>query len=141
MDGRPVWILASDVSDRALEVARQGIYPNQKARKVPLALLRRYFLKGEGRVKVKPELHKMVEFRKINLNDPFHRRLRNFDVVFCRNVIIYFDRQMQKELMEKFYRVLRPGGYFFLGHSETLHGIATEFEFVRASIYRKPLTD
>ena len=137
-DRKPLWVLASDISDSALETARQGIYPDDKMRNVPTHLLHRYFLKGNGRVRVKPELKNLVEFRKINLDGAFHRQLRDFDIVFCRNVIIYFDRQTQEELMAKYYEVLHPGGYLFLGHSETLHGMATGFEFVTASIYREP---
>jgi len=138
MAGRQVRILATDISDSALDIAREGVYVDDKMRNVPKQLLYRYFLKGNGRVKVKPELQQMVEFQKLNLNDPFHLKLRDFDIVFCRNVIIYFDRQTQEELMMKYYQVLRPGGYLFLGHSETLHGMGTDFDFVMASVYRKP---
>jgi len=136
--GRPVSILASDISDSALRTAREGIYPEDKVSGIPVVLLHKYFLKGAGRVKVKPELQRLIEFDKINLNDPFQRQLKGFDIVFCRNVIIYFDRQTQEELMMKYYEVLRPGGYLFLGHSETLHGMATDFEFIMASVYQKP---
>ncbi|MFH1742293.1 MAG: protein-glutamate O-methyltransferase [bacterium] len=136
--GRTVVILASDISDTALSTARAGIYPEDKVSGIPLTLLHKYFLKGNERVKVKPELQRLVKFDKINLNDSFHRRLKDFDIVFCRNVIIYFDRQTQEELMLKYYEVLRPGGYLFLGHSETLHGMATDFQFIMASVYRKP---
>lgn len=138
MPGRQVRILATDISDSALDTARQGVYADDKVRNIQKQLLYRYFLKGNDRVKVKPELQQMVEFRKLNLNDPFHLKLRDFHIVFCRNVIIYFDRQTQEELMRKYFQVLRPGGYLFLGHSETLHGMGTEFDFVMASVYRKP---
>ena len=137
--GRAVAILASDISDTALRTAREGIYTEDKVNGIPRDLLHKYFLKGAGRVKVKPELQRLIEFAKINLNDPFQRQLNGFDIVFCRNVIIYFDRETQEELMLKYYEVLRPGGYIFLGHSETLHGMATRFEFIMASVYRKPI--
>ncbi|MBI1389517.1 MAG: methyltransferase domain-containing protein [bacterium] len=132
-------LLASDISETILRAAVTGIYAEEKVRPVPAPLLRKYFLKGDGRFKVKPELAQTVTFKKINLKLDFQRALSGFDVIFCRNVLIYFNRESQHEIIAKHWHVLRPGGYLFLGHSETLHGCSIPFEYIAPSVYRKPV--
>ncbi len=136
-------ILASDISSRVLETARKGIYSEGATEAVPFELKRKYMMRGKGGQKglcrIVPELCNRIRFQRINLNTG-----RNFginarmDIIFCRNVIIYFDRETQKQLFEKFYTQLVPGGYLFIGHSETLHGINDRFKAVTVATYRKP---
>lgn len=132
-----VKILASDISARVLETALAGIYEDDKVECISLPLRRQFFLKGTARYKIKPFIQKLVEFRQINLKDPFSFSRDYFDIIFCRNVIIYFDRPTQTKLMQKYWDCLKPGGHLFLGHSESLNGIFDGFRFVTASIYKK----
>ncbi len=135
-------ILASDISTRVLKIARLGIYQEASTSCVPHAIKRRFFLKGkgsqEGLCRVAPEIRRKIQFQRINLNsgEDFGIRIR-MDIIFCRNVIIYFDKETQKRLFKKFYAQLNPGGYLFIGHSETLHGISDQFEPVAVATYRK----
>ena len=136
-------VLASDISTRVLEIAQKGIYSESAIEPVPSALKRRYLMRGKGSQKgfsrVVPELRNRVLFRRVNLNNGRDFGLRTpMDMIFCRNVIIYFDRETQRTLFEKFYAQLVPGGYLFIGHSETLHGINDRFEAVAVASYRKP---
>jgi chemotaxis protein methyltransferase CheR len=136
-------VLASDISTRVLEIAAKGIYPEGATEPVPSDLKRRYIMRGKGSRKgfcrVVPELRNRLQFRRINLNGGRHFGIRTrMDIIFCRNVIIYFDRETQKKLFEKFYAQLVPGGYLFIGHSETLHGINDRFTAVAVATYKKP---
>jgi len=136
----PGWtfeILASDISETILRHAITGIYEESKVSPIPMNLLRKYFLRGNKRYKVKPETGQNIKFMKINLKLDFHRNLSNFDVVFCRNVLIYFNRETQQNIIQKCWQVLRPGGYLFLGHSETLQGMETQFQYILPAIYQK----
>jgi chemotaxis protein methyltransferase CheR len=136
-------ILASDISTRVLKIARMGIYQESSTQCVPDGIKRRFFLKGkgsqEGLCRVVPEIRNKIQFSRINLNngEDFGIRTR-MDIIFCRNVIIYFDRETQKRLFNKFYNQLNPGGYLFIGHSETLHGISEQFVPVAVASYMKP---
>jgi chemotaxis protein methyltransferase CheR len=136
-------ILASDISTRVLKIARNGIYQETSTECVPSAIKRRFFLRGkdsqEGLCRVVPEIRNRIQFHRINLNNGKDFGIRTkMDIIFCRNVIIYFDRETQKRLFQKFYTQLIPGGYLFIGHSETLHGINDQFETVSVASYRKP---
>jgi chemotaxis protein methyltransferase CheR len=135
-----VWLLASDLSTRVLEHGRRGIYAMERVQGIPRQILTRYFQKGrnrwEGFVRVRPELRAMVNFQRINLMDPFSFD-RPLHIIFCRNVMIYFDKPTQERLVEKFYHCLVPGGLLFVGHSESLTGIKHRFRFVRPAIYRR----
>lgn len=136
-------VLASDISTRVLEIAQKGIYPESAIEPVPPALKRSYLMRGKGSKKgffrVVPELRDHVQFQYVNLNKGRDFGLRTpMDMIFCRNVIIYFDRETQRTLFEKFYAQLVPGGYLFIGHSETLQGINDRFEAVASACYRKP---
>ncbi|MBZ0257613.1 methyltransferase domain-containing protein, partial [bacterium] len=134
-------ILASDVSETMLRTAASGIYAEERIQPVPYELLRKYFLKGDKRYKVKPELAKHVTFKKINLKHDFQNALSGYDIIYCRNVLIYFNQDSQDQIIEKHWRVLKPGGYLYLGHSETLHKTSSLFEYVAPSVYRKPFNN
>lgn len=137
----PGWsfeIQASDLCETILRQAMTGIYEEQKVQPIPHGLLRKYFLRGNGRYKVKPELQRNIQFRKLNLMHGFDLALSGFDAIFLRNVLIYFNKEIQTGIIERCWNVLRPGGYLFLGHSETLQGMITQFRYVIPSVYRKP---
>ncbi len=136
-------ILATDISTRVLEAADRGVYPEETTAPIPPALKRRYLMRGKGSRKglcrIVPELRRRVQFRRVNLNKGEDFGISDLmNVIFCRNVIIYFDRPTQVKLFEKFYSQLVPGGYLFIGHSETLHNINDQFEPVAVAVYRKP---
>ena len=135
-------ILASDISTRVLSKAASGIYEEERVGQLPQDLVRRHFLRGKGaqagKLKIRPNLAQMITFRRINLMDPSFPIRTPLDVIFCRNVMIYFDRLTQTTLIEKFYRYLRPGGYLFIGHSESLQWIDHQFTYLRPTIYQKP---
>lgn len=144
--GRPgsagAWTLdASDISTKVLAKAREGIYPADRLQEVSAELIRRYFLQGKGEAtglhQVKPELRSQVRFHHLNLfqrqypfRDPFH-------LIFCRNVMIYFDRSTQEQLVARLHDLILPGGYLFVGHSESLTGIRHAFRMIRPAIYQK----
>jgi chemotaxis protein methyltransferase CheR len=137
-------ILCTDISTRVLQKASKGIYDDLQLEGIPKYYLRKYTMRGKGKNQGKnriiPELRDRLTFRQINLNEGTHFGIKTkMDIIFCRNVIIYFDRDTQKRLFEKYYRQLYPGGYLFIGHSETLHGIFDKFIPVDVSVYRKPI--
>ncbi len=134
-------LLATDISTRVLEKARSGIYPQERLQGLPRGWAQRFFQKGEGRwegmVRVKPEWRARIEFRRLNLMEDFSH-LPRFGVIFCRNVMIYFDKPTQERLVQRFADRLEPGGWFLIGHSEGLMGVQHELEYVRPAVYRKP---
>ncbi|MCX7816631.1 MAG: protein-glutamate O-methyltransferase CheR [Syntrophales bacterium] len=133
-------ILATDISTQALKTAVTGIYPMEKVQKVPHEILRRYFQYGqgsfEGYVRVKDEIKNLVEFRRFNLIDEPPSDFR-FDIIFCRNVMIYFDRETQATLVSRLHRCLNKGGFLFVGHSESLSGLKHPFRYVEPGVYKK----
>lgn len=133
-------ILATDLSTKALKMAESAIFPKERTQSVPPLLVRKYFLKGEGRwkdyVKMKDEVRRLVTFRRLNLMEPFDHP-EPFDCIFCRNVMIYFDRKAQKTLVARLYECLREGGFLLIGHSESLTGITHAFRYIRPAVYRK----
>jgi chemotaxis protein methyltransferase CheR len=137
---RSLRILATDISTRVLDIARRGVYPAERFREMPDAWRRAFLLKGvgasEGSFKVKPELTRLVEFERINLIQPF-RGNRLFHVIFCRNVMMYFDKATQQDIVQRLSARLEPGGYLFVGHSESLTGVRHELEYVCPATYRK----
>ncbi len=134
-------ILASDISTRVLARAAEGVYDDERVRDVSPDVVRRHFLRGKGAqagiIKVKPHLAAMISFRRLNLMDDSFPIKSPLDVIFCRNVMIYFDRPTQERLVNKFYRYLKPGGYLFIGHSESLQWVTHPFASVGSTIYRK----
>jgi chemotaxis protein methyltransferase CheR len=135
----PVRILASDIDTNVLEKARQGIYPLDQLQKMPLDRLKRFFLKGEGEhagfAKIRPELRQMVTFRRFNLLDEQWSMRELFDVVFCRNVMIYFDKATQYEILKKMAGCIHPEGLFFAGHSESFHHATDLFKVCGKTVY------
>ena len=135
-----VKILATDIDTNVLGLAEAGIYTVEQADKIPQPLLHNYFFKGIGPnaryVKVKEELKSLIAFRHLNLQDRLWPMRNLFDVIFCRNVIIYFDKPTQEQIVSRFSKALRPNGYLMLGHSESLHGLDTGFSHVGHSIYQ-----
>ncbi len=136
-------ILATDISTQVLATAKQGIYSEDTMEPVPDDLKRKYVMRGkrtqENLYRIVPELRKRIIFQHLNLNNGETFGLRtSMDIIFCRNVIIYFDQQTQIKLFNKFYSQLASGGYMFIGHSETLLGLNDQFVPIGPSIYRKP---
>jgi len=133
-------ILATDISTKVLRTAVAGVYSNDRVRKIPQSLLRAYFQIGrgasEGQYRVKRDLKDMVEFMRFNLMDTISFD-KVFDVIFCRNVMIYFDKETQRKLINRFYNCLGEGGWLFIGHSESLTGLNHSFKYIEPSIYRK----
>ncbi len=133
-------ILATDISTRALETARRGVYASERFGGVPESWLSHYLLRGKGRAegwfKVKPEVQKLIEFQRLNLIEPL-RITGPFALILCRNVMIYFDKPTQQQVVEKLASRLEPGGYLFVGHSESLTGRSAGLDYVRPAIYRK----
>ena len=121
-------IFASDISLTALEFAQEGFYPEAKAHDVPAAYLARHFERVNGGFAVKDDLRRLIVFDFHNLKHD--HGLSNLDIIFCRNVMIYFDEAEQRRLVEKFHAALAPGGYLFLGHAESLQGLSTAFRFL-----------
>ena len=133
-------ILATDISTNVLGLAQKGVYPLERAKDVAPQLLKRYFQKGTGRwsgyLRVKDELKRMVTFRRFNLiSDPVPSR--EFDVIFCRNVLIYFDNAIKTQVVNRLSGALRPNGYFIIGGAESLNNIQHVYKYVMPSIYIK----
>jgi chemotaxis protein methyltransferase CheR len=137
-----IHVLATDLSTRMLKTAQAGIYPKEKVRDLPSLMIKRYFLKGkrewQNYVKVKDQLKQYIQFQRLNLMEPFSFA-DPFDCIFCRNVMIYFDKEKQTNLVNRFYECLHPGGVLIIGHSESLTGIPHNFRYVKPSIYKKEL--
>lgn len=134
-------VTGSDISLRVLRRARTGHYPMERCRNIPPALLKRWCLRGsgpyEGTLLVDQALRRRVQFAQVNLNTELPR-LGPFDAVFLRNVMIYFNGDTKRQVVARVLSRLKPGGHFFIGHSETLNDISDEVEPVAPSLYRKP---
>lgn len=134
-------ILASDISTRILNTAKTAVYPEDRVDTVVPNFKKKYLLRSRDRsrslIRICPQLRAQITFRRINFMDEDLGVADMMDVIFCRNVVIYFDKETQQRLMRKFYQQLRPGGYLFLGHSETLNGLDVDFKAVASTVYRK----
>lgn len=134
-------LLASDISTRALEVARAGIYPQDRVAPLPDAWRRKYLQRGSGTqagmVRVKEAYRRRVEFKRVNLMESLDW-LPLFQVIFCRNVMIYFDKPTQEQLVNRFRERLEPGGWLLIGHSEGLMGLRHGLDYVMPAVYRRP---
>lgn len=132
-------IFASDISNSMLEMCKRAIYSKDRVKNVPRPILHRYFQNGTGRwkdhVKVKPEVQKTVKFGKYNLLSDISRT--TYDIIFCRNVMIYFDTPTRQKVVSGLVRALNPGGYLFVGMSENLHGLEHGLSLVLPSGYKK----
>lgn len=134
-------LLASDISTRAIEIARAGIYELDRVEPLPADWLTKYFQRGsgarQGMVRVKERYRRLIEFERRNLMESFDG-LPAFDTIFCRNVMIYFDKPTQERLVAKFHAHLKPGGWLLIGHSEGLMGAGHPLEYVMPAVYRRP---
>lgn len=136
-------ILATDISSKVLKNAGLGIYTHEKVAPVPLPLRKKYLLKSKDRrkdlVRVVPALRERITFKWLNFMGDYFGLHDTFDVIFCRNVLIYFDRKTQETVLQRICRHLIPGGFFFTGHSETLNGLDVPLVQTTSTVYRKPL--
>lgn len=134
-------ILGSDISTQMLEKAAKGVYQANKLVTVPMELKKRYFLKSKDpnihNVRVHPILQKNIRLTYLNLIDNSYSIKESFDIIFCRNVLIYFDRPTQEKVINKLCLQLKPGGHFFIGHSESLSGMDVPLEHVKPTIFKK----
>jgi len=133
-------ILATDISNRALAVARDAKYPAERFSAFTPDMLRQYLLRGKGKsegwYRFAPAVTSAVSFERLNLIEPYTHRER-FPLILCRNVMIYFDKATQANVVNKLAACLEPGGYLFIGHSESLSGIDTPLKYVKPAIYRR----
>jgi chemotaxis protein methyltransferase CheR len=139
----PAWavkVWGTDISPTVLDTARRGVYPKARLDTMPPQILSRYFDATDNEIKVKDVLKQMTSFREHNLRDPFPPL--TYDIIFCRNVMIYFSRADQEDLARRFRERLTPGGFLFIGHSESLQGLNVDFK-VRLEkggvVYQRPL--
>lgn len=140
IDNRDIKILATDISDRMMERAREGIYDEESLKTMSLQLKHKYFHKtntGPGhKYRVNAKLQYLISFAKLNLMESWPMK-GPFDVIFCRNVMIYFDRPTQENLVKRFWHLLREGGYLLVGHSESLSFLAHEYRYLMPAVYQK----
>ena len=132
--------LATEIDTNVLEIAQRGIYPEEGVARLDEKLVRNYFLRGGGDkgglIRIKPEVQSLVSFRQINLLAPKWPLSQKYDAIFCRNVMIYFDRPTQRGVLEKFAPLLQPHGRLFIGHSESLGYARDLFELDGRTVYR-----
>jgi chemotaxis protein methyltransferase CheR len=134
-----VKIFATDLDTNVLHTASTGIYTEDRIADLPTEILKRWFLKSKSspsNVKVKPELQAIITFKQLNLMQEFPMKTP-FDVIFCRNVLIYFDRETKASLAKRYAKLLHSKSWLFIGHSESLNQICNEFELVSTTTYRK----
>mgnify|MGYP005863447293 FL=1 len=139
-DNQEFRILATDLDSSVVAHAAAGIYPAERIASLSRGQTQRWFQRGtgskSGMVRVRQDLRSHIVFRKLNLMDPWPMR-RNFDFIFCRNVIIYFDKDAQRKLFKRFAEVIAPEGHMFIGHSESLFKVSDAFTSLGHTIYRK----
>lgn len=131
-------ILASDISTDVLEKAYYGKYAADDVTDVPNETLNNYFVKSGDEYQVIESVRKNIVYRKINLIDPFKFK-KPLQVIFCRNVMIYFDDEVKEKVVKQFYDALEPGGFLFISHSETLNTIKSDFKLYKPAVYRKEI--
>ncbi len=141
IEGWDVKILATDISTRVLQIARNGLYPGDKFKTMPSPVVNRWFVPAEvrgegGYYRVQHAIRKMVTFAHLNLHADYPFK-GPFDAIFCRNVMIFFDRPTQETLVNRYHNYLSDDGYLFIGHSESLNSISHPFKYVRPAVYRK----
>jgi chemotaxis protein methyltransferase CheR len=131
-------IRATDISTRALAVAKKGAYAADRLRSLPAPLMKKYFTESSpGVFQINAEVRRTIEFERVNLIEPM-RASRTFPIVFCRNMMIYFDKPTQERVVRSLSECLEPGGYLLIGHAESLIGVHHGLEYVQPAIYRKP---
>jgi len=144
-------ILATDLSTEVLSQAMEGKYDVERLKDVPPAIAKEYFVHGTGDMRTKsgkvlrnravvrivPEVRSLISFTRFNLMEQHFPFKRQFDFIFCRNVMIYFDKPTQEVLVNKYYHFLKPGGYLLIGHSESLTGLKQKYKYIQPTIYQK----
>jgi len=139
--GWKIEILATDLSTRVLERARKAIWPIERAKEIPERYLKAFMLKGsrsqEGKMKAGPEIRSMIRFERLNLNKEVYPFQKPFDLLFCRNVLIYFDTESKRRVIDRLLQVLSPTGYLFIGHAESLTGLGDRVRSILPTVYVK----
>ncbi|PTL76432.1 protein-glutamate O-methyltransferase CheR [Vitiosangium sp. GDMCC 1.1324] len=139
--GWEIEIVATDLSSRVLEQARAGLWPIQRAEEIPKCYLEAFMLKGvrsqAGLMKAGAALRSVVRFHRLNLNDEAYPVSGSFELIFCRNVLIYFDTRSKAATLKKLLRYLTPEGLFFLGHAESLSGFTDEVRGIHPTVYAR----
>lgn len=137
--GWDVQLLATDIDSNVLAQAAAGVYPVSRLDGLPASRLKQFFQKGkgtqQGKARVREELRRKIQFDQLNLMQPLD--IERQDIVFCRNVIIYFDKPTKTMLMNRFADVLADDGYLIIGHSESLYQVTDRFELIGQTVYRK----
>ncbi|HNW15413.1 MAG TPA: protein-glutamate O-methyltransferase CheR [bacterium] len=143
--GIPVKILATDIDTNVLKAAARGVYDSHAIGQVPEKYLKKYFLRGKGDsfglFKVKDDIRSMVTFKQLNFIAPEYPITATFDIIFCRNVIIYFSPETKKQVVGKLFRYLSEGGYIMMGHSETLFNMIEGLVYLKNTVYQKRIMD
>ena len=138
-------ILATDIDTQVLDKAKEGIYRSDLIEDIPVEILKKYFYRGkaenDGLFKIKENIKNIITFSRLNLLDDPYPMKGQFDIIFCRNVIIYFNKETQEILFKKFSRYLADHGYLFIGHSENISSISDEFLLIGNTIYKKKVID
>jgi chemotaxis protein methyltransferase CheR len=140
IDSKDVKILATDISTTMLEKASDAVFREEALRDLPVSILKKYFVKIRKEwprtYRLKDSVRSMIKFAWLNLMGPWPMK-SPFNVIFCRNVMIYFDKPTQQRLIKRFWHLLEPGGYLFVGHAEGLSSISHKFRYIRPATYRK----
>lgn len=140
-NNKPFWdtrILATDISRKALDTAVKGIYTAEQVNVLPENWKRNYFQKiSQDKYKIVDKIKNEVIFRAFNLNNQVYPFKQKFHIIFCRNVMIYFDNPTKRELVEKFYQYTEPGGYLFIGHAESINREQTKYKYVMPAVYKR----
>ena len=133
-------ILATDLDTNVLQIASDGIYTEDRVNDISEEVLKQWFMRGKssqsGQVKVRPQLQQIIQFKQLNLMQDWPMKC-HFDFIFCRNVLIYFDRETKTMLAQRYARMLSSRSWLFIGHSESLNQLSNEFELVACTSYRK----
>ena len=142
--GWQIEILATDLSQRALRAARTAVWPIGKAKQIPPKYLKQFMLRGTGahagNMKAGTELTALVRFEQLNLNDRVLPWLERFDLIFCRNVLIYFDARSRARVIHRLVDILMPDGYLLVGHAESLTGMTNHLQYAMPTVYRRALS-
>ncbi len=137
----PFRVYATDISTQVLQVAKRAVYSYADVDSIPLEMKRRYLLKSKNsdtqQVRITPQIRKLISFRRMNLKDNDYGIKAKMDVIFCRNVIIYFDTKTQESILRKLALCLRKGGFLFLGHSESIHGMELPVRPFAPTVYER----
>jgi chemotaxis protein methyltransferase CheR len=137
--GWEIEIIATDLSTRALEIARTGIWPAAKRDEIPSSYLKTFMLKGfadqAGKMRAGPEIRSIVRFFRMNLNEQAYPLTGKFEMIFCRNVLIYFDQRSRERVVRRLASFLSPDGYLFLGHAESLHAMSDRLRSIIPTVY------